>query len=176
VLPNQDELTLFFSRLKEGPRVEPFFEELLAPNISKMYASLNADVNTESVRFLKYFLSKLNTVIAATRDIERRVEDFVQSCNKYLSAGAASVVGFTGVLDKQHAAVYQDDKVLRLNRRNLKVHAESVLGGRKISLDALSSGEKQMVSLFAKLFLYPKKKIVLIDEPELSLSGALSFD
>ena len=27
-----------------------------------------------------------------------------------------------------------------------------------------------MISLFAKLFLYPKDKIVLIDEPELSLS------
>ncbi|OUI98533.1 hypothetical protein HK20_06255 [Acetobacter sp. DsW_54] len=27
-----------------------------------------------------------------------------------------------------------------------------------------------MVSLFAKMFLYPNRKIVLIDEPELSLS------
>ena len=27
-----------------------------------------------------------------------------------------------------------------------------------------------MISLFAKLFLYPKRKIVLIDEPEISLS------
>ncbi|OUI82220.1 hypothetical protein HK22_13860 [Gluconobacter sp. DsW_056] len=39
-----------------------------------------------------------------------------------------------------------------------------------MALDALSSGEKQMISLFAKMFLYPNKKIVLIDEPELSLS------
>lgn len=37
-------------------------------------------------------------------------------------------------------------------------------------MDALSSGEKQMVSLFARLYLYPKQKLVLIDEPELSLS------
>jgi predicted ATP-dependent endonuclease of OLD family len=27
-----------------------------------------------------------------------------------------------------------------------------------------------MISLFAKMFLYPRRKIVLIDEPELSLS------
>jgi predicted ATP-dependent endonuclease of OLD family len=27
-----------------------------------------------------------------------------------------------------------------------------------------------MISLFARMYLYPKKKIVLIDEPELSLS------
>ncbi|RIY84204.1 hypothetical protein AXW95_22055 [Pseudomonas aeruginosa] len=37
-------------------------------------------------------------------------------------------------------------------------------------MDSLSSGEKQMISLFARLYLYPKKKIFLIDEPELSLS------
>ena len=41
---------------------------------------------------------------------------------------------------------------------------------RNIPLDSLSSGEKQMISLFARLYLYPKKKILLIDEPELSLS------
>lgn len=41
---------------------------------------------------------------------------------------------------------------------------------KKVPLDALSSGEKQMISLFARLYLYPAKKMVLIDEPELSLS------
>ncbi len=34
----------------------------------------------------------------------------------------------------------------------------------------MSSGEKQLISLFALLYLYPGKKIILIDEPELSLS------
>src|SRR5690606_16383917 len=52
----------------------------------------------------------------------------------------------------------------------LSVSVRSVLSGVKVPLDSLSSGEKQMVSLFAKMFLYPKQKIVLIDEPELSLS------
>jgi predicted ATPase len=65
---------------------------------------------------------------------------------------------------------YDDRKVLCLNRRTLSVHVESLPERRKISLNALSSGEKQMISLFAKLFLYPKRKLVLIDEPELSLS------
>ena len=46
----------------------------------------------------------------------------------------------------------------------------SISSRREIPLDALSSGEKQMISLFAKMYLYPNKKIVLIDEPELSLS------
>ena len=41
----------------------------------------------------------------------------------------------------------------------------------KISLQNLSSGEKQVVSLFSHLYLSKKQNyIVLIDEPELSLS------
>ncbi|MGR9505055.1 AAA family ATPase [Rhizobium leguminosarum] len=63
-----------------------------------------------------------------------------------------------------------DSKELKLNRRNLKIHVESVPWGRKIQLDALSSGEKQMISLFAKLYLYSGEKVILVDEPELSLS------
>ena len=37
-------------------------------------------------------------------------------------------------------------------------------------MDALSSGEKQVISLMAKLYLEPSRKLILIDEPELSLS------
>jgi predicted ATPase len=37
-------------------------------------------------------------------------------------------------------------------------------------MNQLSSGETQVISLFARLYLYPKRNLVLIDEPELSLS------
>ena len=43
--------------------------------------------------------------------------------------------------------------------------------GREVELAQLSSGEKQIVSLFSKIYLEPNDKfIVLFDEPELSLS------
>jgi predicted ATPase len=43
--------------------------------------------------------------------------------------------------------------------------------GSKIDLRELSSGEKQIVSLFSHLYLSGNKRFfVLIDEPELSLS------
>lgn len=43
--------------------------------------------------------------------------------------------------------------------------------GQKIDLSELSSGEKQIVSLFSHLYLSGKHRFfVLIDEPELSLS------
>jgi len=41
---------------------------------------------------------------------------------------------------------------------------------RLLDFEQLSSGEKQIVSLFTKLFFYKKKFVVFIDEPELSLS------
>jgi predicted ATPase len=95
------------------------------------------------------------------------VRDFVESCNKYLSSLDPS----TSLRRDPHAQSGVDDKILRLDRRDLSVSVESLSAGRTIPLDALSSGEKQMISLFAKLFLYPPdQKIVLIDEPELSLS------
>ena len=42
--------------------------------------------------------------------------------------------------------------------------------GKTIELNQLSSGEKQLVSIFSKILLEDKETIVLFDEPELSLS------
>lgn len=61
-------------------------------------------------------------------------------------------------------------KKMIVDRTNLSVSVISLPADKEVPLDALSSGEKQMISLFARLYLYPGKKIVLIDEPELSLS------
>jgi ABC-type uncharacterized transport system ATPase component len=118
----------------------------------------------QSGKFLNYFLNKLNNVIRATAGVERSVEDFISRCNKYLTLEDRTTLlaGDSTVSERKLV----DGKYLRLNRRDLKVHVESVPEGRKITLDALSSGEKQMISLFAKLYLYEKPKIVLIDEPE----------
>ena len=164
-LPDREDLNLFFSRLKEGSRSFPF-QEVTPPKLDRLYA--DEPVETGSSRFLSYFLSKLNSVIKTTKDIELPIEEFIASCNKYLSAQDSTT--HPPSVDIRGRVVDADDKVLRLDRRTLKVYAASVSTQRKISLDALSSGEKQMISLFAKLFLYPGKKIILIDEPELSLS------
>lgn len=165
-IPEQEELELFFSRLREGGKrgriYGPYMDEIAIPNIDKIYT--RQDISDERNKFLRYFLVKLNTVIKATRDIEGLVRDFIGSCNKYLS----SIDPSTALPRAEHMVT--DDKILQLDRRDLSVSVQSLSAGRKISLDALSSGEKQMISLFAKLFLYPEQKIILIDEPELSLS------
>jgi predicted ATPase len=160
-VPSPEELKLFFERLERGRRQGPYMPVSI-PNLEKVYTG---GVPASSSRFLSYFLAKLTTVIRSTKDVELPVDRFIDNCNKYLSSSEPSTS--VGSEDIQKSV---DGKMLRLNRSNLRVHVESLPEGRKISLDALSSGEKQMISLFAKMFLYPSRKIVLIDEPELSLS------
>ncbi|MGY6282649.1 AAA family ATPase [Methylorubrum extorquens] len=166
-IPEKEELSLFFSRLKENHRYAGPFTDVVIPNLDRIYSE--SDISDESSKFLRYYLTKLETVIRTTKDVEKSIEDFITKCNKYLCAKDPS----TERLDSSYglkALPSSDEKTLRLNRTNLSVSVESVVSGRKISLDALSSGEKQMVSLFAKMYLYFSEKIVLIDEPELSLS------
>ena len=161
--PDRESLLLFFSRVKEGRQFAgPFRDrDLTIPDIDRIYTEGGS--SDTSNKFLQYFLTKLNTVIHATRNIEGLVEEFIDHCNTYLSAQDPS----TAVGPSRPSP---DDKRLKLDRKTLKVHVESLAAQRKIPLDSLSSGEKQMISLFAKLYLYTGPKILLIDEPELSLS------
>lgn len=163
--PSDEELQLFLSRLKDG-REARFFavHDITTPNI----ANLRQDPGKASNKFLIYFLSQLEKVIAVTREKEAKVQEFVDNCNKYLSLRDLSTSLHQN--DSPNSEPALDSKELKLNRRNLRLHVESVPWGKKIQLDALSSGEKQMISLFAKLYLYPGEKIILVDEPELSLS------
>lgn len=158
--PNSDDLNLFFLRLKKEERYRSPYGDVVIPDIDRLINSTK-----ETNRFLLYFLSKLNSVIQATKDIESQVENFINKCNKYLST-SENAFKETSI----HRDYHLGSKELRLNRTDLSVYAVSLPSERKIALDALSSGEKQMISLLAKLYLYPKQKIVLIDEPELSLS------
>ena len=165
-VPKVEDLKLFFSRLESGGRMIGPHYAISKPDLNRIYSE--EDVPIESRKFLKYFLGQLNGIINITKEIEQPVGEFVTSCNRYLSSTEPStyVEGET-----EHKGLsFIDAKALKVNRTDLSVYVESVPVRTSISLDALSSGEKQMISLFAKMYLYPKKKIVLIDEPELSLS------
>nr|WP_288500436.1 AAA family ATPase [uncultured Pseudomonas sp.] len=162
--PDPEALSLFFSRIKDNNKMGRYASDLSIPDMGQIYT--DNDLSDVSNKFLSYFLNKLNSVIQATRGIETTVEEFISSCNKYLSVPDVSAVPGGSVA--KHAA--RDDKALILDRRTLQVKVKSLATGKTMSLEFLSSGEKQMISLFARLYLYPNKKLVLIDEPELSLS------
>ena len=162
-IPSEDELKIFFQRIEQGRRSRPY-PPVTIPNLKKLYGG--DTLPAESRIFLNFFLGKLASVVDASKAVEAPVDGFINSCNKYLLEEEPS----TNLGRKSTKTRRVDGKRLLLNRNNLTVTVESSPEGREISLDALSSGEKQMISLFARLFLYSEKKIVLIDEPELSLS------
>jgi len=63
------------------------------------------------------------------------------------------------------------EKTVIFDRVSAEVRIRNNFTGRTLPLDALSSGEKQIISVLARLHLAENQKyIVLIDEPEISLS------
>jgi predicted ATP-binding protein involved in virulence len=145
-LPDNESLSKFLSRVSLTNSVtNPL------PNFEVLFSGNNA-INDENW-FLKYFLSRLVPVIDQTSEIEHLIEEFLSVCNQYLSAS-------------------NDKKVLFLEPETKKVMVKDLWAQRNIPIEALSSGEKQIVSLMAKLYLNQSQKLVLIDEPELSLSLA----
>lgn len=96
---------------------------------------------------LMHFLYNLINNYNAGREKDDAIKKFVNVCNKYL-------------VNKKF--VYDEHKV-ELFIRNRR--------GDNLELRQLSSGEKQIVSIFTKVYLsLGKEFIVLFDEPELSLS------
>lgn len=102
-----------------------------------------------------YLLNLIGKLIA-NYDLQKRYDDrikkFSDTCNKYLR--------------NKHFNYNQSTLTLEIYLEN-----DDGINEKTIELTQLSSGEKQIVSLFSKLYLESDdKSIVIIDEPELSLS------
>jgi len=97
---------------------------------------------------LVYFLNKLIAIYNEHKHLDDAVKNFRDVCNKYL-------------VDKQFR--YDESSVdLDIYRNN----TDDI-----VNLNKLSSGEKQIISIFSKIYLEKTDNlIVLFDEPELSLS------
>ncbi len=98
---------------------------------------------------LIYFLSKLIDIYNQHKHIDDSIKQFRDVCNGYL-------------VDKKF--IYNESAVtIRIFRTSSD--------GDEVPLDRLSSGEKQIVSLFSRIYLEQNTNLlVLFDEPELSLS------
>lgn len=119
-------------------------------------------IKTGEIWNYKYFhllnlVTKLIENYELQKSFDDRITKFTNTCNKYLNGKQFHYNKSTLDLN-----IYLDDEKNDNRRRKKK---------RVISLTQLSSGEKQIVSLFSKLYLESdEKSIVIIDEPELSLS------
>ena len=143
-LPDIESLSRFLNRVGRRQVGHQVFEE-----IERLYD--NNEIESSRNSFLRYFLSRLKRVIDQTREMELKVERFVDVCNSYLM-------------------ISSDEKLLSFDPQTLRVVVLDSWTKKSIPLDELSSGEKQIVSLMAHLYLSEGRRVVLMDEPELSLS------
>ncbi|MCJ8155766.1 ATP-binding protein [Chryseobacterium sp. SSA4.19] len=104
-------------------------------------------------KYLVYFLQKLVTIYEKQREIDNSIESFISVCNKYLKFS-----------DKEIFYEASEVEFYLLSENKKRVLLTDLLS-------KLSSGEKQIISLFSRIYLSDSKNfIVLFDEPELSLS------
>ncbi|WP_243698501.1 AAA family ATPase [Paracoccus alkanivorans] len=112
----------------------------------------NGEINQPEHSYLRSFLRQLLEVYASNKEQEQAIEAFVGVINSYWENDF-------------------DEKRFIFDKLSVSTRVENKFTGNSLPLNALSSGEKQIVSIFARLYLSERKQfIVLIDEPELSLS------
>jgi predicted ATP-binding protein involved in virulence len=97
---------------------------------------------------LIYFVANLLTVYEQQQENDTAIQQFTHFCNKYLS-------------DKEFVYDESTVKISILRKKNKS----------PVDIETLSSGEKQIISLFALLYLQKTENLaIFFDEPELSLS------
>ncbi|MDD3225627.1 MAG: AAA family ATPase [Clostridium sp.] len=116
--------------------------------LDKLMDFITNDSDVENKSFLEYYLFKLISIYESQKTIDEKIKKYRDVCNGYL-------VNKEIVYDEVIAEVRIVDKE----------------NGENINFSELSSGEKQILSLFSKLYLNTSKPMIfIIDEPELSLS------
>jgi predicted ATPase len=97
---------------------------------------------------LAYFLANLIKVYDQQKVYDAAIKEFTRICNNYLT-----------------------DKHVVYNESTVDVKVVQKSSNKPMELSKLSSGEKQIVSLFSRVYLESGDNLaVLFDEPELSLS------
>jgi predicted ATP-dependent endonuclease of OLD family len=113
-------------------------------------------------RVVVHFLTKLIDFYKKLQEKEKSVQEFVDVCNQYLT-------GKKFVYDKINFDIsIQLEQLYQTTSPNLDRKANS---RQALKMSKLSSGEKQIVSLFSQIYLSGSSSyFLIIDEPELSLS------
>lgn len=108
----------------------------------------SGEIRQGEYKTLAYFLSNLLQVYEQQRDKDNAIKNFARVTNGYL-----------------------EDKEVRYNESKVEIKILNKRSGQEMPLDKLSSGEKQIISIFSRLYLEDSSPVaILFDEPELSLS------
>lgn len=134
-------LKIILERVGENIRPETRTE------IIQLVESGTIFTDDEKYKYLLNFISELIRIYDEQKELDNTIKEFSEVCSKYLRGKRLS---------------YNESK-LTLNVLDKK--------DQSIDLKDLSSGEKQIISIFSRIYLETTNKvIVLFDEPELSLS------
>ena len=105
--------------------------------------------------FLMFYLQQLLMIYRSQEKYDSAINRFCEVCNRYLNDKKF-------VYDASNVTL----EIYRCINNKPFVSSEHI-----VKLSQLSSGEKQIVSIFSQIYLeLDKKYVVLFDEPELSLS------
>lgn len=109
----------------------------------------NKDIYNPEYQYLLDLIYELINSYNQLKIFDEKIISFKDTCNKYFN-----------------------DKEFIYSQSDISLKLFSTDSKNEIELSMLSSGEKQIVSLFSKLYLEERseKCILLIDEPELSIS------
>lgn len=106
-------------------------------------------------KFLVYFIQKLVDIYHDQQGLDNKIKTYIDVCNEYLSFSKKKIIYNESEVEFYIESDFYKDKRLLID-----------------FLSSLSSGEKQILSLFSKIYLSEdnEKFYMLFDEPELSLS------
>lgn len=142
---DSDEFREFEKSLREGAFAEDERGRMLA-KIEEARTRQTGKPKAE-LRYLGMFMERLLEAHRKVMQHERPLKMFMEKVSSYI----------------------RPDKTVDLRDQNISIRSNS--DGATIELERLSSGEKQIISIFARLLLSDRNGfVVLIDEPELSLS------
>ena len=138
---DSSKLEIVFSRLTD--EIKPKVKE----KIISMVDGFDFE-NKEYNQFILSIVAELTNLYEKNKEIDENLENFKEVCNKYLV-----------------------NKKVEYDKFKIECNVIQEKSRKVIDLKNLSSGEKQILSLFSKLYLNCKNNsIILFDEPELSLS------
>lgn len=117
----------------------------------------NKDESLMNNDFLIFYLRQLLDIYRKQEIYDSAINKFCEVCNRYL---------------REKEFVYDPSNVNLGIYRTVDSNSQaSHDNAKKVELNQLSSGEKQIVSIFSQIYLEINKKyVILFDEPELSLS------
>lgn len=135
---------------------EDFFNSDLGRNneISNLKKLLNKYKTKEKVLFFSDYRQPEFDFVIEDLEVEKDVEDFIKICKNFL-----------------HNKTLKTKKYISKILKSKKIEIEILDKDSPMRDNELSKGEKEILSLFSKLYFKGKKDIILlIDEPEISLN------